>query len=260
MRYLRNWREVGGQLRSRTPVRRLEFRNGAVLVAPAEAHLDFLFAEIWLAGVYTPSGYGLSRGDVVIDVGANVGVFTAYAAAQDRDIEVFAFEPCPANAAILRSNVATFPHQKVHVTEQAVAGSTCERVLSDHPTVWILHHLAEAGMGVTGLKVSCISLDDLMEENAIERCHLLKLDCEGSEYEILRSARPETLERIDKIVGEYHPVPGMSNLATAEDVLEDLLQSRGFVVEWMAPSDDGGGGIFRARRAALVHPLKSPRS
>ena len=69
-------------------------RCGAVLSGPKSAHLDYLFHEIWLKHVYTPTGYSIGPDDVTIDIGANIGVFTLYAAIQARRGRVIAYEPC----------------------------------------------------------------------------------------------------------------------------------------------------------------------
>jgi hypothetical protein len=95
-----------------------------------------------------------------------------------------------------------------------------------------------------------------MQQNAIKHCDLLKMDCEGSEYEILRSARPETLRCVDKIVGEYHRPPGELSAKSPEDLLDDLLRSRGFTVEGMHPFEGRSGGIFHARQSDHPRPGK----
>jgi hypothetical protein len=42
------------------------------------------------------------------------------------------------------------------------------------------------------------------ERYQIERCDFLKLDCEGSEFEIILDSDPALMRRIDRIVMEYH--------------------------------------------------------
>ena len=44
--------------------------------------------------------------------------------------------------------------------------------------------------------------------NALERVDLLKMDCEGAEYEILYGTPDRYLERIREIRMEYHQLPG----------------------------------------------------
>ena len=104
---LKNWREVLRAEVTSTPLRSLRFRNGVVLFAPPEAHLDFLLAEIWVRQCYTPAGYKIRSGHVVIDIGADIGVFAAFAATRANGVRVLAFEPLAENATLLRENVAS---------------------------------------------------------------------------------------------------------------------------------------------------------
>ncbi len=47
-----------------------------------------------------------------------------------------------------------------------------------------------------------MTLDEIFDDNKIVRCKLLKIDCEGAEYEILPNAR--ALSRVDYLSGEFH--------------------------------------------------------
>jgi hypothetical protein len=81
------------------------------------------------------------------------------------------------------------------------------------------------------LEVPSTSLDAIFAEREIEQCDLLKMDCEGAEYEILFAASDDTLRRIRRIVLEYHDwvVPfGHRDLAR-------MLRERGFEV-WVQPN------------------------
>ena len=73
--------------------------------------------------------------------------------------------------------------------------------------------------------VRALTLEQLMAEQGLERIDVLKLDCEGSEFSILRGTT--ALERIGLIVGEYH----------GEAVFRELVQER------------FGGWTFRILRA-----------
>ena len=55
--------------------------------------------------------------------------------------------------------------------------------------------VAKEHLGTT-VEVQCRSLDDIFARNDVTRCDLLKLDCEGSEYDILGKCRRETLAKI----------------------------------------------------------------
>ena len=71
------------------------------------------------------------------------------------------------------------------------------------------------------------SLRRMLDENGVDRVNYLKCDCEGGEYEILRSLDDETWARIDKIALEFHEyAPGQHR-----GELIELLERHGFQVE-----------------------------
>lgn len=241
IRLLKNWRaalaaEVSGAL-----LNRLELRNGVVLNAPDKLNLAFLFNEIWVRRVYEPRpGFEVRPGDVVVDVGANIGVFAAYAATAAPDVRVYAYEPFPGNVEWLERNVRESGLENVRVKAEAVAGARGERALHLSPSGWIFHSLVrDEASGGEDIKVSCVTLDDVFESNGIERCDLLKLDCEGSEYEILQRCTPQALGRVRRIVGEYHDGPEMG---TGRE-LARFLESRSFRIDHFETTGEGCGFV-----------------
>jgi hypothetical protein len=57
--------------------------------------------------------------------------------------------------------------------------------------------------------IPSMSLDEVFSLHEIERCKLLKIDCEGMEYEILLGAR--VLNKVDYLVGEFHASASVQN-------------------------------------------------
>jgi len=53
------------------------------------------------------------------------------------------------------------------------------------------------------VEVQSITLERIFKWNDIDRCALLKIDCEGAEYEILEAGE-QYLDRIDWLMGEFH--------------------------------------------------------
>ena len=92
-------------------------------------------------------------------------------------------------------------------------------------------------------RVPVISLDDLFDRLEVRNCGLLKLDCEGAEYDILLNASPATLLKVACISMEYHV--GLNCHTPGE--LECTLKSCGFRVE-CGPLLDEEGGYLYARR------------
>jgi FkbM family methyltransferase len=203
-----------------------------------------LFHEIWVHEVYTPGGYDIRPRDTVVDVGANIGVFALYAAARAGEGRVLAYEPFPESYDYLRRNVAESGLRSVTAFPVAVAGSPGERSLQITPDRLITNSLAPTGVGMGGPTVPCVTLDQVFEGNGIQVCDLLKLDCEGSEYEILQNSSPETLARIRRVVGEYHEGPSIPGTGAG---LVRFLEEGGFCIDRFE-AFERGGGLFCAKR------------
>jgi hypothetical protein len=76
-------------------------------------------------------------------------------------------------------------------------------------------------------KVDAVSLADFMDEHAVDRVHFLKMDCEGSEYEILEGLSADHFSRIDHLAVEFHGTATFSPDEGATRLIE-LLRRRGF--------------------------------
>ncbi|HEX6252377.1 MAG TPA: FkbM family methyltransferase [Gemmatimonadaceae bacterium] len=247
---LENWLEFLRADLTRGDLASVRTRRGIVLEARRGANLKYLFLEIWLSRVYTPPGYEIHAGDVVMDIGANIGVFSTFAASTAPRTRVFAYEPFSESAACLRSNVRASGLHNVAVFEQAVCSGRGRRVLSIESGNWVMHTLAGNGAapaaGARGgfpertVEVDCVGLDDVFRDNGIVRCNLLKVDCEGSEYEIFEASSQDTMDRIDRIVIEYHEGPKFAGTGAQ---LRDVLIDRGFAVDHFVPGGEGTGYI-----------------
>ena len=74
--------------------------------------------------------------------------------------------------------------------------------------------------------IKCITMDDVFTSCKIEKINFLKLDCEGSEHEIMLNTSSKTMKKIEKISMEYHEIGNL----TAEGLIT-FLQKNGFTVE-----------------------------
>ncbi len=75
--------------------------------------------------------------------------------------------------------------------------------------------------------VQLMPLSRILEEHDVTTVNFLKIDCEGSEYEILRSLNAANWARIERVVIEYHDIGRGRNHAE----LVKILRAHGFEVE-----------------------------
>ena len=136
----------------------------------------------------------LKPGSVVLDVGANIGFYSIPLGRRllQEGGALYAIEPVPTNFARLKENIALNGLEHV-ITPINVA-------LGDHQGVVELsmgeeHDTAETGNAVVvGGKVlrkvtasaRMTTLDNLVEENDIARCDVIKVDIEGGEFAFLK--------------------------------------------------------------------------
>lgn len=152
---------------------------------------------------YRLGSLALRSGDVVVDIGAHVGLFSISLAIQHPGIVVHAYEPYPDNAACLEQNLRNNDIHNVTVHRCAVSADRrpFDMVTNPHNSGGATAHSTTLSSGrVSG--IPSVTLEDIFDGNRIERCRLLKLDCEGSEHEILLNTA--ILSRVDHLAVECH--------------------------------------------------------
>lgn len=173
------------------------------------------FTNIWIWEEYKNKIFSIGENDIIIDVGAHIGLFSLYASQFCTRGKIYAFEPIRSNYDLLVFNIDL---------NQAKNVKTFQKAVSDKSGILRLFLSPDAAAHSIFLKsssyqdVECTSLEDIMDSNEIEICNLLKLDCEGSEYSILDSLPNSYFDRIQKIVMEYHLVN------QRPDLIENLMK------------------------------------
>ncbi len=233
--------------RGRHPRCELRLRNGLSIVSPADEPLVSLFQEIWVRRCYRGEELVSVPGATIIDLGANVGVFTLWAANRYPAARVLALEPSPRLFRFLSMNIERNHLVNVTAVQAACAGRRGEATLYGRGVEAMNSLYSRDNYGSSfhaRESVTLVTLDDLFERFAVDRCALLKMDCEGAEYETLFNAGEETLHKIEKISMEYHV--GL-NPNTPEQ-LETHLRHHGFEVERLPLEDAEGGFLYATRR------------
>ena len=126
---------------------------------------------------------------IVVDVGANRGDWTVGLLERLPDVTIYGFEPVPATFAHLRARMANQPW--VHIANQALGAANEikeillyeEDVLSSFVPSSSVEHAPRATASV-----EIIRLDDFARDAGIQHIHLLKIDTEGFELDVLRGS------------------------------------------------------------------------
>jgi FkbM family methyltransferase len=108
---------LGGKRGSVSAAKLIEFEDGLKVFASSVMEARFLYDEIFRAGCYEHAG--LPQRPLVVDAGANIGMFTLFIKRRYPDAEILAFEPAPQTAAVLRQNIGL--HGLAGITVHEVA-------------------------------------------------------------------------------------------------------------------------------------------
>jgi FkbM family methyltransferase len=194
--------------------------------------------EIIFQRIYTPSFLPLKPDDIVVDIGANIGVFSVYAASLTQNM-VYAFEPMPSNVEFLRRNAQSNGLGNIAIHEVGVDDKTGTARLYQSTISGghrLFDHYRDQELD-RFLEVPTTTLPQIMDDNGLEQVDFVKMDCEGSEGPILASTPIEYLRRIMKIAMEFHDDASEYK----HDFIDDRLQKSGFgtTLRWDGKSPYG---------------------
>jgi FkbM family methyltransferase len=168
----------------------------------------------------------------IIDIGANHGVATVILAKQNPKSTIYSFEPDPAIFEKLVANIAANKLTNVIAKCMAVSDDSSK-------TLQLMMHPQWSGGNTTcsdssafnryfgiarSVTVPCISFDDIIMQNNIKNIALLKIDCEGAEYEIIYSSEQFKTGIVENIVGEFHNLQYNSKVSNTSDELEAYVK------------------------------------
>ena len=140
--------------------------------------------------------------ETIVDVGANVGAFTVFMAAQFSNARCFCFEPSPGAVEYLRKNVAQF--QNAQVFSIGLFSEDTSMPLFEGASQCLqnsLYNSAETSESTQTVELR--HAGHMIEELELKQISILKIDTEGAELPVL-GALKNKLSNIDQIYLEYH--------------------------------------------------------
>ena len=213
---------------------------------------------------YFNHGIELKDGDVVVDVGANIGVFGVRASQKYKDITIHSFEPVPAIFNVLKKNTELSQNNLFYAYQMGLGSK--EETLSftyfpnspalstSNPEMWendpkAFHKAVKGSIknspdsfwwsslipnfsipliawylrkGKKTVECPVRTLSGMIHDENMEKITLLKMDCEGQEWDVLMGIEDEHWPLIESIVMEVHDVDGRA------DEVRSLLNQKGF--------------------------------
>lgn len=161
----------------------------------------YIFGEIFLDKCYHENQIAIDT-PVIIDIGANVGLFMLDKKLKYPDAKIICYEPYIKNFIRLEELIIINNITGVITHNQAVLKEKKRTKLYIHPTNSGGHSVYEGIAGKKYVEVMSVSITDIFHDNNINRCNLIKMDCEGAEMEIVKSITQEIALNIDSLIIE----------------------------------------------------------
>lgn len=172
---------------------------------------------------------GLARPPAILDLGANVGYFTLFAAQRFPGSRIVAFEPDPANAELMRRTLAA---NALDCELVESAASTQDGEVPFAAGGFTLSRIDAGGEPVSAVDVLA----------RLSEFDLAKIDIEGGEWELLGDSRfAEVAPRA--LALEFH-----THLAPPDADAEGALQTAGYSIERRLRFGEGHGLLWALRR------------
>lgn len=207
-----------------------------------EYETDFLYNEIFNEQVYFKHDIKLNDDACVIDIGANIGMFSLYVKKKCKNPRIYAFEPIQATAAVLRANMHLYKlgiafqqavsnldaqqmftayqnttvfsgkyasiiedKQKLRLVIKKILACHLEKdqITADHLNELVEQFLTNR-LEQTEESVVTRRLSTILKEQNIKTVDLLKIDAEGSELDIFQGIEKDDWKKIKQIVMEIH--------------------------------------------------------
>ena len=195
--------------------------------------------NVWMINEYDIDSFEINPSDIIIDVGAHIGLFSLLVSQFCKTGKIFSFEPIRENFDLLVSNLELNHIENVFPFNVGISKNLGKLNLflnNDQSAHSIFPKGSES------ITVESTSLQKIFDGKKISSCKLLKLDCEGAEYDIIDSLPAEYLDKIQNMAIEYHLAD------TKPELIKNLIlkiKNAGFKIKTWPHYDDMGFLIAR---------------
>ena len=252
--------------------------NGMDYIGLNKLETEYLYDEIIQQNTYLQNGISLREGDVIVDVGANIGLFSCYLASLFESVQIHSVEPIPAIYEKLKLNAAIFGPDNIHAHNIGLSDQASTTHFNFYPKLSVfsgvddgdqanqdtiknflkntlsadnfdenlVSDLAQDRLTSQEVEVRLQTLSQLIADTGLTRIDLLKIDVERSELNVLKGINERDWEKIRQVVVEVHQD---SNSAVE---VESLLVANGFEVVKSQNQELQGSELYNlfARKAS----------
>jgi polyketide synthase PksN len=261
-------------LQENDTVKKVQLANGLEIAEVNPYETSFLYEEIFVQEVYASYGVYVPPEGIVLDIGANIGMFSLYIAGKFPGARVFCFEPAPHCLERLRINLAPLG-DGARIFATALGDSTGEIEFSFYPRYSIMSGMfADKQQDIEVLKAGARTqyerrygsapddrmlqhlvnsrLDDqqvfrcpittvsrIIADEKLNRIALMKIDVERAENAVLAGIGDADWPRIDQLVVEVH-----DQGAREHELVVNMLNQRGYKTNLFAEPELVNSNIY----------------
>jgi amino acid adenylation domain-containing protein/FkbM family methyltransferase len=210
--------------------------DGSPVAHLNRSETDYIYNEIFALQAYLRHGIAVNDGDCILDVGANIGLFTLFASRLARNLRIIAFEPNPAAFACLQANAEAWGagvkcqpfgissenrsadltfFEGMSLLSGFYADAAAERAMvqtylsnqqagpaADPQLAAQVGQLIDGRLQAKLVPARLRTLSSVIAEEGIERIDLLKVNVEKSELDVLRGLGAADWPKIRQLVVE----------------------------------------------------------
>lgn len=209
-------------------------KNGMAIWFEKGSEAVFMMYEIFIMKPYTKH-FQIEKNDVVMDIGANRGFFCLFASEKAK--KVYAYEPVDSTYELLDTNITYNSIKNVYAKKAGISNYTGNAIINKSKkhsgtSSLYLHVEQEEKEKIKVLEIN----DELRKVGYVD---FLKIDCEGSEYDIIYAIRQ--FKYIKKIALEFHEIDERTKNGKAlfqylschyKHVIKEGEGERGMIYAW----------------------------
>lgn len=253
--------------------------NGEPLAERTRIETDYLFKEIFVDEVYGAHDVVLPKDGLIFDVGANIGMFSIWAKHRWPSASIHAYEPVPDVARVCNENLSKLDQVSFH--PHGLSDEEGELEFIHYPNYSMMSGISDGADGESEREVIRQQLENRVEQGDkkslellnnldqlldgrfdserihipvqtlttefnrldVDIIHLLKIDVQRSEFNVLQGIDDVSMAKVKQIVMEVHDAHGTPTQGRVDTIM-NLLEDFGFEVRVNQDDDLKGTDRF----------------